>query len=79
MSRHYERRNPPDNMARFYRLELQPTLFGEWSLIRIWGRIGTRGRELFETHPTREAAMVSADRLERAKCRRGYAALEGQG
>jgi predicted DNA-binding WGR domain protein len=28
------------NMARFYKLDVQPTLFGEWSLVREWGRIG---------------------------------------
>ncbi|MCK1301961.1 WGR domain-containing protein [Bradyrhizobium sp. 24] len=28
------------NMARFYKLDLQPTLFDEWSIVREWGRIG---------------------------------------
>ena len=28
------------NMARFYKLVVQPTLFGEWSLVREWGRMG---------------------------------------
>ncbi|WP_407114748.1 WGR domain-containing protein [Bradyrhizobium sp. LMG 9283] len=31
------------NMARFYRLDIQPTLFGECSLAMEWGRIGGRG------------------------------------
>lgn len=79
MPRHFERRSPPDNMARFYRLEVRPTLFGEWSVVRIWGRIGASGREQFETHPTRDAAMALMERLERTKRRRGYIALEGQG
>ena len=30
------------NMARYYTLSIQPTLFGE---VRYWGRIGTRGGE----------------------------------
>lgn len=79
MPRHFERRSPPDNMARFYRLEVRSTLFGEWSVVRIWGRIGTGGREQFETHPTREAAMVLMERLERIKRRRGYMVLDGRG
>ena len=40
------------NMARFYKLDAQPTLFGEWSLIREWGRIGRAGTVLIEAHPT---------------------------
>ena len=31
------------NMARFYLLDVQPDLFGGWSLIREWGRIGRAG------------------------------------
>jgi len=77
MPRHFERRNPLDNMARFYRLELRPTLFGEWSVVRIWGRIGTRGREHLETHSTRDSALAAADRLERMKRGRGYRPITG--
>ena len=29
------------NMARFYSMQVQRTLFGEWTLLREWGRIGT--------------------------------------
>ena len=79
MIRHFERRNPLENMARFYRLELRQTLFGEWSLVRLWGRIGTGGREQLETYSTQEAALAAADRLERAKRGRGYMVLEGVG
>ena len=32
------------NMHRYYRLDVQPNLFGEWSLVREWGRIGQAGR-----------------------------------
>lgn len=66
-------------MARFYRLEVRPTLFGEWSVVRFWGRIGTIGRAHLETYLTQEAAMISVDRLEQAKRRRGYVPIEGQG
>lgn len=34
------------NMARFYRLDVQPDLFGGWSFIREWGRIGRPGTVL---------------------------------
>jgi predicted DNA-binding WGR domain protein len=35
--------DPARNRQRFYTLQLAPNLFGEWSLIRSWGRIGTSG------------------------------------
>ena len=38
--------NPELNMARFYGIEVQPTLFGEMSVLRSWGRIGTKGRAM---------------------------------
>jgi predicted DNA-binding WGR domain protein len=38
-----EKRVPEQNQHRFYLLRLAPTLFGEWSLIREWGRIGQQG------------------------------------
>ncbi len=35
--------DPARNMARFYSLDIQPTPFGEWALVREWGRIGGAG------------------------------------
>ena len=31
---------PEKNMARFYEISLQPTLFGDVAVVRHWGRIG---------------------------------------
>ena len=39
-----ERRDATRNMARFYVLAIEPTLFGDTALIREWGRIGSAGR-----------------------------------
>ena len=61
------------NLARFYQVEIQPTLFGEWAVIRRWGRIGTYGRsqrEWFASLP--EAKTAQARRVAR-KRQRGYA------
>jgi predicted DNA-binding WGR domain protein len=60
------------NMARFYELAVEPALFGDVSLVRRWGRIGTCGCskiELFDT--TAEAAQALSDLLRR-KLSRGY-------
>jgi predicted DNA-binding WGR domain protein len=60
------------NMARFYAMSIEPTLFGGEALVRNWGRIGTRGRyraDLFDDEAAAERAMA---RLARIKCGRGY-------
>jgi WGR domain len=42
---------PEKNMARFYRLDVQPDLFGWWSFIREWGRIGRPGQVRAISYP----------------------------
>src|SRR3954465_1494627 len=36
------------NMARYYTLSIEPTLFGELAVMRSWGRIGKAGGEKSE-------------------------------
>ena len=67
------RLDPSRNMARFYVLSLQPTLFGDASLVRHWGRIGTRGRQKVELFETGEGAMAALVKLSEKKRKRGYA------
>ena len=43
--------DPEKNKARFYHLDIQPDLFGNWCLIREWGRIGRSGRVLTRAYP----------------------------
>ena len=69
---HLRRTDPARNMARFYVLSIQPTLFGGASLMRNWGRIGTNGRELVEVFATEIEAGAALEALARAKRRRGY-------
>ncbi len=64
--------DPERNMARFYLLAIQPTLFGDVSLIRNWGRIGTSGQVKVETYDRPDDAHRAYRRLERVKRRRGY-------
>jgi predicted DNA-binding WGR domain protein len=40
-----ERVDPVRNIARYYVLSMEPTLFAKHTLIRGWGRIGGLGRE----------------------------------
>ncbi|MER9313249.1 WGR domain-containing protein [Mesorhizobium australicum] len=65
--------DPARNMARFYALSVEPTLFGGTALIRNWGRIGTRGQAMMQTFDEGSQAAEALIRLERRKTRRGYA------
>jgi predicted DNA-binding WGR domain protein len=60
------------NMARFYRLDVQPDLFGGWSFIREWGRIGRSGTVRAFPYPTEVEALAAFERQRQVKERRGY-------
>jgi predicted DNA-binding WGR domain protein len=63
---------PEHNMARFYALSLERSLFGEFVVIRAWGRIGRRGQsksESFEAEPDAQRRLL---KLANRKRRRGY-------
>jgi len=64
--------DPACNMKRFYRMTVQPDLFGGSCLIREWGRIGRPGQMLIERHPDEGQAISSLLKLARTKQRRGY-------
>jgi predicted DNA-binding WGR domain protein len=60
------------NMARFYRLDVQPDLFGGGSYIREWGRIGRPGIVRQTPCPTEAEALAALEQQRRVKERRGY-------
>ncbi|TAA63956.1 WGR domain-containing protein [Shinella sp. JR1-6] len=60
------------NMARFYMLSLEPTLFGEVAVLRHWGRIGTRGRQALNLYPSLAEAETVLARQVALRRRRGY-------
>jgi len=59
-------------MARFYCIDVAATLFGDVSVLRTWGRIGTQGRTSTETCGSFEEAQRAASRTLRQKMQRGY-------
>ncbi|NKJ36546.1 WGR domain-containing protein [Rhizobium sp. SG570] len=67
-----ERIEPEKNMARFYALAVQPTLFGEVSLVRSWGRIGTHGQQKMHVFNEEKHAVELFLELLRKKRNRGY-------
>jgi predicted DNA-binding WGR domain protein len=67
-----ERRDPSRNMARFYMLAIEPSLFGDMALVREWGRVGSLGRRRLDLHPNVTSAGEALDMWLARKARRGY-------
>jgi len=67
-----ERRDPARNMARFYVLTIEPTLFGDTALVREWGRLGGRGRRRLDLFDGHVQAVEALESWLRRKNRRGY-------
>jgi len=65
---------PEENMRRFYRLDVQPDLFGGWSFIREWGRIGRPRQVRMTPFATVDDAHSALMRQRQVKERRGYSA-----
>lgn len=69
-----ERLDPVQQMARFYSIRVEPTLFGDWAAVYRWGRIGTHGQRQEQWFTTWTAAMEAARAALDRKRRRGYRA-----
>ena len=69
---HIQRVDLSRNMARYYELSLEPTLFSEISLVRTWGRIGRRGQQRVDLYPTEQQALQTFLELLRKKRAKGY-------
>ena len=64
--------DPTRNMARFYRLTIEPNLFGGVSLVRTWGRIGGASRAKIEIFDGPAEARQRFGTWRERKLRRGY-------
>lgn len=62
------------NMRRFYWLDVQPYLFGQWCFIRKWGRIDRAGQVRMVPYPTAADAHEALAAQRERKERRGYCA-----
>jgi len=69
---HLRRINTSQNMNRFYHMTVQRDLFGGASLIRVWGRIGTAGRQRIDTFVDEGRAVSALMALSQQKRRRGF-------
>jgi predicted DNA-binding WGR domain protein len=69
---HLRRVDPARNMHRFYRLDVQPDLFGGVLLVKEWGRVGAQGRMVAERYDNEALAAVALHKNAERKRRRGY-------
>lgn len=61
------------NVRRFYRMEIVTGLFGDWGLVREWGRIGRDGQARTSWFASETNAKDARFKLHMAKAKRGYA------
>ncbi len=66
------KRDPAQNMAGSYRIWVTPTLFGDYAVVREWGRIGSPGTVREEWFESEAEAIQDGLALCRRKERRGY-------
>jgi predicted DNA-binding WGR domain protein len=73
--------DPVRNIARYYVLSIEPTLFAKHTLIQRWGRIGTLGRERLHFFRGEDAsqAQVTLETWLARKRKRGYAPRSAPG
>lgn len=69
---HLTRTKPEANLRRFYRMELVRGLFGDWGLVREWGRIGRAGQLRTNWFNSEAAAKDARFELHMTKAKRGY-------
>ena len=68
--------DPSRNVRRFYRLDIQRDLFGEWTMTREWGRIGRRGQLRAESFQSEQEAIEALKSQFLKKSKRGYVSLD---
>ena len=69
---HLTRMTQSSNLRRCYRLEIVRGLFGDWGLVRNWGRIGSSGQVRTDWFGTEIEAKDARFKLHMAKAKRGY-------
>ncbi|MDD5581311.1 MAG: WGR domain-containing protein [Methylobacter sp.] len=70
-----ERHDPDKNMHRFYQLHVTPGLFGDWALVREWGRAGSPGTVRKDWFESEDEAQTARQRLVEVKQKKGYQSI----
>lgn len=70
--------DPTRNIDRFYIVDVTPTLFGEWALVREWGRRGSPGTVRLSSYQRRNDAETAEQRTIKRRLRRDYIQPSGR-
>ena len=68
------RTDPARNIDRFYIVDVTPTLFGDWTVMREWGRRGSPGTVRLSSYERRNEAETAEQRTIKRRLQRGYLA-----
>ena len=60
------------NLYRYYRMEIVPGLFGDWGLVREWGRIGRGSQTRTDWFGTETEAQNARIELHTERAKRSY-------
>ncbi|OAI21477.1 polymerase [Methylomonas lenta] len=67
-----ERHDTDKNLHRFYQMFVTPGIFGDWSLVREWGRVGSPGTVRKDWFCCEEDALAAENKLVANKGKKGY-------
>jgi predicted DNA-binding WGR domain protein len=73
-----ERHDPDKNIHRFYQMYVMPGIFGDWSLVREWGRVGSPGTVRKEWFASEAEAVIAGEKLSDVKRKKGYRSRLGE-
>ncbi len=69
----FTRIDPEQNVRRWYTIYCGPTLFGDWGIVRSWGRIGSnQSQRLIQQFPTADEARAEVESQTQRRLKRGY-------
>jgi|688.fasta_scaffold121491_2 predicted DNA-binding WGR domain protein len=67
-----QREDLDNNIRRFYNIHVTQTLFGDWAIVKEWGRIGSPGTVREEWFDSEEIALSRLKSLLQYRANRGY-------
>ena len=69
------RTEPSRNIDRFYLVQVMPGLFGEWTVLREWGRRGSPGTVRLSSYARQDEAAIAERRTIKRRLQHGYKAI----
>jgi len=69
------RTDPTRNIDRFYVVQVMPSLFGDWTVLREWGRPGSPGTLRLSSYERRNDAEITQQHTIKRRLQRGYTAI----